>query len=271
MEDDQGEELVTFDMMPANINSDLLLGEVPKLKDRILEREMEKLDYNGHWQARRVILTSKRVLLTRPGEDSLVDSIPLVEIERVVPIKNPAEFSPSMSARTDSIGSRIRSTGFNVVLGDETRFKFSIFTDEKGYNSGVTYTMSVSDENQCLEMVKEIEALRSIERARIERVNDGSRVKWAQRAVRRCYATRLVQWGFAALIFANFVLNVAQTELQPADGSALQGAFERCDTAFTFVFLFEVAVNMFANWFWPFVKVPSKHATSGRSEMLYML
>ena len=137
-----------------------------------------------------------------------------------------------MSARTDSIGSRIRSTGFNVVLGDETRFKFSIFTDEKGYNSGVTYTMSVSDENQCLEMVKEIEALRSIERARIERVNDGSRVKWAQRAVRRCYATRLVQWGFAALIFANFVLNVAQTELQPADGSALQGAFERCDTAF---------------------------------------
>jgi hypothetical protein len=251
--DEKGEP-VTFDMMPANINSDLLLGEVPRIKDRLLEREIDKLDYDKRWQPRRVILTNRRIVLTRIGEDSVIDSIPLYEIERVVMHKSTVSSGDMSSIQEPAKPKGVRTNGLGVVLG-ESRHQFDIFTFENGYNSGMTYNMSVTNEQDCAEILKTIEHLCHQDLRRVERANDGTLIRRMQRGVRRFYNMQAMQWLIASFIFANFVLNVVQAELQPADNSDLQAFFDRCDEFFTIIFSIEICINLFANWFWPFMTV----------------
>ncbi len=46
--------------------------------------------------------------------------------------------------------------------------------------------------------------------------------------------------------------SASQAEMQPQPGSTAEYAFGVIDLVFTALFTTELAINLFANWFWPF-------------------
>jgi hypothetical protein len=73
-----------------------------------------------------------------------------------------------------------------------------------------------------------------------------------QRRARNFYVSAPFQNLVAVLISVNFIINAAQSELQPEIGSNLDRIFGYIDMAFTIVFAVELGINLIAHWFWPF-------------------
>ena len=73
-----------------------------------------------------------------------------------------------------------------------------------------------------------------------------------QDVVRAWYISNPVQILVAILIFANFIINAAQSELLPEPGTSEDMFFTMFDNFFTACFTAELIVNLVANWFWPF-------------------
>jgi hypothetical protein len=79
-----------------------------------------------------------------------------------------------------------------------------------------------------------------------------SSIQRAQEALRAWYASDPIQIVVAVLIVANFLANAAQTEILPSKEDKAYQLFQDMDLFFTYVFTVELAVNLAANWFWPF-------------------
>ena len=73
-----------------------------------------------------------------------------------------------------------------------------------------------------------------------------------QENVSAFYESNPVQILVAVLIFANFIANAAQSELNPPDNTRGSDFFGALDVAFTYIFTVELVVNLLANWFWAF-------------------
>ena len=60
------------------------------------------------------------------------------------------------------------------------------------------------------------------------------------------------------MIFMNFILNIAEAELEMdlEEGSTTRAAFYICDLTFAGFFAAELLVNIFAHWFLAFVSDP---------------
>ena len=56
----------------------------------------------------------------------------------------------------------------------------------------------------------------------------------------------------AFLLVLNFGINVAETEILEANPETLR-TFDSIDHAFTVFYVLELLLNLFVNWFWPFV------------------
>ena len=69
------------------------------------------------------------------------------------------------------------------------------------------------------------------------------------------YNSSIMQSIIAFLIFANFIMNCVQAEMNPERDSDLERAFGMADIAFNVFFTLELIVNLFAHWFYPFFKV----------------
>ena len=66
------------------------------------------------------------------------------------------------------------------------------------------------------------------------------------------YNHKYVQGFIAALIIANFISNVVEKEIDPS-GTLLTDTFTGMEDFFNLIFLFELIINAYANWFWPFI------------------
>ena len=75
--------------------------------------------------------------------------------------------------------------------------------------------------------------------------------KQLQRAVHTTYNAPRCQGAIAVLIVLNFVVNVAEKELDP-QGTKLPGLWKPLEHAFNALFLVELLVNMCAHWCTPF-------------------
>ena len=60
------------------------------------------------------------------------------------------------------------------------------------------------------------------------------------------------QMFVAVLLVVNFAVNIAETEVSNMDGK-MSNAFDIVDHCFTIFYVLELLLNLFVNWFWPFV------------------
>ena len=73
-----------------------------------------------------------------------------------------------------------------------------------------------------------------------------------QARVRRAYLWHPVQFGIAAVIFANFVTTAIDKQMRPADGSPTALAIANAEIFFAAVFGLELIANLYAHWLRPF-------------------
>jgi voltage-gated sodium channel len=81
-----------------------------------------------------------------------------------------------------------------------------------------------------------------------------STVQKFRKHLKELYRSELFQILVAGCILANFMCMAAEAQLNPEEGTVTAGTFEQIESAFTCIFIIELALNMFSNLWWDFVK-----------------
>uniref|UniRef100_A0A6U4LAN9 EF-hand domain-containing protein n=2 Tax=Hemiselmis andersenii TaxID=464988 RepID=A0A6U4LAN9_HEMAN len=137
-----------------------------------------------------------------------------------------------------------------IVLDEVDRaLCFDLTTEPNGYNLGRNYIFQCDTPELAHEWVR---ALESEWEQAIWRETNLSRFDKFRLNVELISLSRPWQALMVALILANFVLNVIQAELKFEEGTYWEETLSTLEVALTLVFAFELIVNLFANWFWPF-------------------
>ncbi len=115
--------------------------------------------------------------------------------------------------------------------GDNTLPCFEVRTCDGGYNSGRSYYLKPSSEEALAHWTAALDAAARAAVAR--KAAERSWLRRRQADAQRLYQSDACQGFVALLIAANFVVNVAQNEVLPADGSPAQAQFAAADSSFT--------------------------------------
>jgi voltage-gated sodium channel len=81
-----------------------------------------------------------------------------------------------------------------------------------------------------------------------------STVQKIRKQLKEIYGCESFQILVAGCILANFICMAAEAQLNPEEGTGTAGTFENIEFAFTCIFVIELALNMFSNLWWDFVK-----------------
>jgi hypothetical protein len=163
-----------------------------------------------------MVLTSMGLFFSRPDEDILRDLIPLFEVidirkRKDSPNQNepPADSKPAFLHRNASL----RNVKMSSLMSEPEEPSggqniIQIRTADNGYNSGRTYYLRIETSSGCAEWLG---ALRSAsERAIVLKKAGPNALHTLRLRLRRSYRSTPVQCFVAVLIFASFVVNIAQ-------------------------------------------------------------
>jgi hypothetical protein len=218
------------------------------------------------WQIRRIVITKEIIGFARVGENILIDTVPLAEVESIRDMH--------------SIDEDVDSAKFLNAL--------MITTIPEGYNSGRTYYLQASSEEHCKRLVTEW--LRLATRARFA-AEANTKCAESQYVFRKIFDSNSFQLISACLIIAvsdfvawngivfliyrkvlglfllydisfaqNFAVSIMDaeyaSELVLNDGNTTPfGELDRkLNVFFTIIFTLELIINAYANWFHRFIR-----------------
>jgi hypothetical protein len=245
-----------LDNLPVDITAQELVGEMPESKDILKEGVLNKLTPSYEWKPMRAALTKHALCFARENEQILRDKIPLQEI---LDFRKRHDV-PRQTDDDSKIAPKVAklSSLFDNAEGSGDIHMIQIRTKEGGYNSGRTYYFNCEDEETCNAWIRILRPACDDALVR-QRAGPGFLLKLQLRS-RRLSQSIAVQGLVAFLIFMSFLSNIIQTELEFPDGSEsadrAQVAYDRLEFFFTVVFAAELALNLVANFFWPFVTDP---------------
>ena len=238
----------------------------PVLKDGLIKRPVKCANLGQKCIERRLTLTERRLLVSLEQGAEVLEDINLLDVDLVAEFENDmfgnmadVEFSKSPTdqnskkaalKKTMSLASGrgiISETSSSLV--EEAPAIFRIYRSKYNRNS---YFHSVGQEerNEWIAAISEAIAcakVRAQEESR-KRVIDRFRAKLAL-----VNDSSHFQTFVAMLLVANFIINVAETEIQDMD-TEKRNIFDIIDHCFTVFYVLELLLNLFVNWFWPFVR-----------------
>lgn len=172
-----------------------------------------------------VVLEPKTMAMVRPQTEVAVDSIPLVDIEHIEQVDSSL---PGASAG-----------------------QFIIQTKETGFNLGEEFRLQVGSDAEAGEWVQALrEATGQRQEHEQRKMGPYFRVKYF---ARRMFKKDSVQLMLGVVILVNFAFSMMSAELLPEAGSPEYAMFELAEDLFTYFFTVELAVNMWVNWWEPFL------------------
>jgi len=138
----------------------------------------------------------------------------------------------------------------DIVLTGVNRLQvFQIHTEKDGYNFGRTYIFQASS-------VEEAEEWQRLTRMQwhqtVVEASNLSRIGTIRLRVEIFSGSNLFQGFMALLIVGNFIINVVQSEAKFEAGTYWDTLLAQIEIVLTVVFIVELALNLFANWFWRF-------------------
>ena len=242
---------------PVTISSDVLMGKMPNPEKILRSGVLWRLTSHYEWKPMETAITSAGIFFSRPGEDSLRDLIPLFEVvdvkKRLDAPGDGKDAGTSNLLNKSSISASVRNLKISGLLDGEPETILNVIqirTMENGYNSGRTYYLKADSMEMCNDWLQVMRSASS--RAVLLKKAGPSRFRRLKYRVRHFYHHFAVQSFVALLIFASFIVNIAQTEMVGTDGSAAFTAFE---LFFTAAFTVELLINMLAHFFRPFFRV----------------
>jgi hypothetical protein len=259
---------------PISVSSGVLMGKMPT-HDKIIKNGLLcKLTSAYEWKPMTIALTSAGLFFSRPGEEVLRDLIPLYEIVDTKKRTNLPGDNAANKIKAESITTKSSRNLTQQEQGPIGKVRMSeegqdssmhimvVRTAEGGCNSGRTYYLKVESEDECNDWLKLLRA--NTQHAVMLKQAGPTLYHKLKYRVRRFYHSDPIQTGVAALIFASFLVNVAQKELADADDSP---AFATLESFFTITFALELALNLFAHFFLPFFRVPPPaHSQESRAD-----
>ena len=268
-----------FSNVPPPVSAEGLLRRIPVDGERILVLKIEKADCSGNWHKRRAILTSKSIIFARDEDEYIREEIELKLMEGVQLLqdpesqKNPERDSRGQLAKPDYIDLRSKhlgreditpatspkSTGivgksFTDLFGNcetgDMRPKFDIFARIEGLDSVVRYTLRTKSKKDMEQLLRALQQARDSLLRTLPGVTAVSRI---QEKLSIIY-DRYTSFGImATLIFSNFVIDIAQAELQPEPGTGAAAAFRLFEILYTALFSLDLLINLLAHWPHPFL------------------
>ena len=245
MQEEQGRESFEELESSADTAMQLLLSELPDISECLMKGRIQKLDQNFDWKPFDIALSSEHVLFAKARTTFVFDSIPLCDIVHIEcslkeeEIPNFTDHQRANQQQTGEGEGMLQNTVAWRALKRQASQKcstssvpcFELRTCDGGYNSGRSYYLKPPNEDELASWTAAIsKAVRaSVARKAAER----GRLRRCQAALQCLYRSGSFQALVALLITANFVVNIAQTELLPADGSPAQAQFATADTVFT--------------------------------------
>ena len=233
--------------LSAQTAMQLLLSELPDEKSCLLKGQLLKLNQSFDWKPFEVAISSDHLLFARQGTKFVFDSVPLLDIIHIEGnldeshIPDFVDHLQAESTRPEENQGMLQNPGAWRALKQQASNKalgtcrkvpcFEVRTCDGGYNSGRSYYLKPESEEA---LTKWVAALNAGVRAAIAR--KAAERGWLRRRQGEAlglYQSDAFQGGVALLIAANFVVNVAQTEIQPADGSLAAARFADADSSFT--------------------------------------
>jgi hypothetical protein len=200
----------------------------------------------------------------------LLDWIPLSEITSIECVetldrRNPSIFreSKSLVSLNAVFNSRSspapsgRSGSSNRNSGEGSGTVFEIETALNGCNSGRRYQMRCRCEDDQVEWVTHIrQAWQEVlaEQEAALRVGFWLRsFRRAKQAAAAFYGSRGFKTLLVLVLAANFFMLMGTAQLQPEPGTPEGDAVDRLEYTFTAIFTAELLLNIFVNWFRPFI------------------
>jgi len=213
------------------------VAELPAESLWIRSEHVRKRTADDTLAPRRIVITDEALYIAHESNDMVLDEILLSDIVQA----NAVETKSHLSHESRPFGGR---------APNNTGCDFIIVASVDGKNHGRAYQMRCSNKAEAEDFVKFL--LEKAREAR-ERENSPSTFERYQASVDKWYSCEICQGFVAVLIFASFVANVIELEMDPGDANpALKQSFFSADLFFTAMFVVELLVNIFVNWFWPF-------------------
>lgn len=194
--------------------NDVLGGMMPPQEERKIDARVQKMCAGELWKDRKFTVTGQYVLFGKVGSKRILDCVPLHQID-------------------------------NVTLGCD--LQMTIFTIKNGYNRGRSYVLQIGSESEGSSYLKTLQRLSQAAIA-VKQRKQSSFLK-VKEFVRKLYTNWVVQAFFAVLIFLNFLTQAVESQIMPEEGSQEAKLLQDMEIIMTFLFAFELLVNLLANWF----------------------
>ena len=239
-----------------------VVDDLPALDERLGEGRVDKKvlqkDGSSRWEPRHAMYTKSLFYLTRAledeesllGESTVLDCIPLDEIESVVKVElerslmrsdSSAQESPLAPRRSEnqrggslrgSLASRVsehlgsvrgsriggksdQHDGNGEAVREKFTAAFNIVTVAGGYNGGRIYCLRVASHGDAEHWVQMLSEQAEKARRELELMALGTSLARAQAHARNMYKSIFAQSLVATVIVASFFAGVWETELQP--------------------------------------------------------
>jgi hypothetical protein len=255
--------------LPPPVN-DGLLGQIPPKSECLLFMKLEKADCGRRWHQRRAFLSHNSLVLARMDSDYVREEIEIDLIEEIFiedEDANPRQVN--LSFRDDVVGEENVDSARSTVpklkskksatqklksksivaaksnLGEdaaETCCVFQIVERVEELNSKVRYSLRAATRQDAKSMI------RAIKEAKDRKMNSIQATILRTQKRLQAFRSKYEQLGIMAFCLTlNFVLDVAQAEMQPTDGSPASIAFLRFDAVFTIIFTLDLALNFLSS------------------------
>ena len=247
--------------------------EWPDPKDVLLSRKFHKLCPGNVWAERMLLVTSKYLHITRDSaiaETILLSSVvrvcsPLADFERENSHFNMIEHSHEAGGslpggedleerrRLFPLGVPEDIAGTSATAHVNVPSMVTLVTEPEGLGKQIPIHFKVTGVDNIDEIGNWVKQLVDILKVNLEKDIKRRQFEKVQRRSKDLFERPLTRWLFALLIFASYMSDVLSAQYLPTQGSSFYAALMALEYVFTFLFLFELAWNLFSNWLYPFL------------------
>ncbi|EKX41331.1 hypothetical protein GUITHDRAFT_112542 [Guillardia theta CCMP2712] len=230
----------------------------PSDEDVIMVGELQRQvmsSLGDTWQSRKVVLSSSKLMIGRPGSANVIDYIPLDEILDVVQSKQPADEIKveSLKQNPSTRGSLRRASTFKMEDEDGESGIFVIITAPGGHNSGRSTVFLASSLEESMRWITAIQQGTKTY-VRMKTRQSETRFQRVQRKTKEVFSSLPLQIFFSLVILASFITAIISAETKVDPNSPTGKFFNGLETTYLVIFTVELCMNLLSNWFWPFVK-----------------